>query len=92
MQIGLHELKQQVHVFIVVCADGIDQFDDVGMIKLFQDFYFPVGTLGVCGMLECIEYLLQRQNSLRRLLLNLPHVTVCPRAHLLEDVETAQDV
>jgi hypothetical protein len=83
MQIGLHELEEQVDIFVVIGADGIMQPDDVGVLQLLQNLDLPVGALGVSGVLEGIEDLLQSHHLLRTLVLHLPHVPVCARTHLL---------
>lgn len=87
MQVCLHELKQQINVLVIVSADGVYQFDDVGVVQLLEDLDFAVGALSVGGVLEGIEDLLQGEHALGGLLLDLPHVAVGTRAHLLEDVE-----
>ena len=57
---SLHELEEEVDVLVVVGADGLVQLDDVGVVELFQDLDFAEGALGVGGVLEGVEDLLQR--------------------------------
>lgn len=92
VEIRLHELEEQVYVLIIISADGVKELDDVGMVELLEDLDFSIGALRISGMLKCIEYLLKRENALGGLLFHLPHVAVCPRAYLLQDVEATQDV
>lgn len=92
MQVCLHELKQQINVLVVVSADSVHQFDNVGVVQLLEDLDFAVGALGVGGVLEGIEDLLESEDALGGLLLDLPDVAVGTRADLLEDVEATQDV
>ena len=55
VEVGLHELEEEVHVFVVVCADGLCEFDDVLVVQLSKDLDFAVGALGVGGVLEGVE-------------------------------------
>ena len=55
VQVCLHELEQQVHVLVVVRADGVHQLYDIGVVQLLQDFDLAVGALRVGGVLECVE-------------------------------------
>ena len=60
VEVGLHELEEEVDVLVVVGADGLVQLDDVGVVELFQDLDFAEGALGVGGVLEGVVDLLQR--------------------------------
>ena len=62
VKVSLHILKQQVHIFVVVCPNGFVQLDYVRVLELLEDFYFSVGTLGIGGVLEGIENLLEGKN------------------------------
>ena len=55
MKICFHELKQQIDIFVVVCANRFKQFYDVGVLKLFEDLDLAVGTLGVSCVLKSIK-------------------------------------
>lgn len=43
-----------------------------------------VGALGIDRVLEGIEYLLQGEGCVGLAIAYLPHVTICPRTHLLD--------
>lgn len=92
MQICFHEFEEQIDILIVVGANGIVELDDVGMLELLQNLDLAVGALGVGGVLEGVEDLLQSHHLLRPLVLHLPHVTVSARTHLLQHVEPTEDV
>lgn len=92
VQVCLHVLKKQINVLVVLRANGIVELDDIGVVQLAQDLYLAVGALRVGGVLESIEYLLQRQHATRPLLFHLPDVAVGTGTHLLYHCETTQDV
>ena len=92
VQVCLHVLKKQVNVLVVLRANGIVQFDDIGMVQLPQDLYLSVGALRIGGVLKGIEYLLQRNHTTCPLLFHFPDVAVGARTHLLDNSETTQDV
>ena len=56
VQIGLHILENEVHVFIVFSSYGFMQFDDVCMFSLLQNFYLSESSLCISGVLKSIEY------------------------------------
>lgn len=68
------------------------EFDDVGVFELLQNLDLSIGALGISGVLEGIEDLLQSHHLLAPLVLHLPHVPVGARTHLLQHVESTQDV
>ena len=68
------------------------ELDDVGMLELLQNLDLSIGALGISGVLKGIEDLLQSHHLLRPLILHLPHVTVSARTHLLQDVESTEDM
>jgi hypothetical protein len=92
VEIRLHVLKKQIDVLVILRANGIVELDDIGVVQLAQDLYLAVGALRVGGVLEGVEYLLQRQHATRSLLFHLPDVTVGTGTHLLDHRETTQDV
>ncbi len=64
VQVCLHELEEQVDVFVVVGADCLVQLYDVWVVELLQDLNFAVGALSVGGVLEGVEDLLEREDAL----------------------------
>ena len=64
MEVCFHELKQQVDVFVVVCANSVHQLYDTRVVELFKDLNLSVGALCVCCMLECIENFLKGKHAL----------------------------
>jgi hypothetical protein len=92
VQVGLHVLEQQVDVFIIIGANGVVELDDVGVVQLPQDLDLPICPLGVGGVLEGVEYLLQGINLFRSLLFDLPNMPVRSRAHFFNDCKATEDV
>jgi hypothetical protein len=45
VQVGLHVLKYQIDIFVVLCLECLVQFNDVRVINLSQYLYFSVGSL-----------------------------------------------
>ena len=85
MQIRLHEVENKVDVFIIFRSDDIEQFDDVFMpVKLLQEHYFSKCPLGICGILESIENLLQGANSLGLFVDHFPHNPIGSLSNLLK--------
>ena len=57
MKVGLHEVENQVQIFMILCPDQMLQSDDVGVaIQLPQKDDFTECALGIGGILECIEH------------------------------------
>lgn len=92
VQVRLHVLEHQVDVFAVLGLDSLLQLYDVVVVQLPQDAHLPVGSLGVRGVLECVENLLQGTYRFIGLVLHLPNMAVGAAAHLLQQVESLQDV
>lgn len=59
MEICLHELEDEVEILVIFCADDLVQLDDVGVVELLQEDDLAEGALGIGGMLEGIEDLLE---------------------------------
>ena len=60
MQIGFHEVKDKVDVFIVFSSVDVEESDDVFVsvfVELLQEHYFSERPLSICCILECIEAL-----------------------------------
>lgn len=56
VEICLHELKNQVQIFIVFRSNDSVEFDNVLVIDLVEEDDFAVGALGVGGMLKGVKY------------------------------------
>ena len=56
VEIGFHILKDQIEVFVIFCADDVQQFDDIVVVELMQVAYLSVGALRVDRVLEGVEY------------------------------------
>ena len=52
------------------------EFDDVGVVGLPQDFYLPVGTLSISGVLESIKYFFEGVDLLIEAILHFPNMTI----------------
>ncbi len=48
VQVGLHVLEEQVHVFAIVGFESFVQCNDVWVMGLFEDLDFTVGSLRIC--------------------------------------------
>jgi hypothetical protein len=55
MQIGLHKLEHQVHVLVILRAEGLLQLHDILVVELLQEHDLAVGPLGVGCVLERVE-------------------------------------
>lgn len=51
-------LKYQVNINVVIRANDLLQLDDVRVLELHEKHDFAVGTLGVGGIVKCVEILL----------------------------------
>jgi hypothetical protein len=77
MQIGIHEIEDQINVSVVLSTDNVLQADDILMARqLLQEDDFSESSLCVRCVLKGIEILLERDNVLRLLVDGLPHDTV----------------
>lgn len=93
MKIGLHEIEDQVEVFVVLGADQVLQRNDVGVpAELPEKNDLAEGALGIGGILECIKDLLDGDGTLSLLVDCLPNDSVGSLAKLLHDFEFAQDM
>jgi hypothetical protein len=73
VEIGLHEVEDEVDVFVVFGFEDVEEGDDVGVaVELLQEDDFAVGALGVGGVLEGVEYFLQGHHLLGLLIDGLP--------------------
>lgn len=65
VQISFHEIEDHVEILIVLGLDDVEQPHDVLMaIQFLQEHDLPESTLGVSGVMERIEHLLQRNHLL----------------------------
>ena len=61
MEIGLHELEDEVEILVVLCTDDLVQLDDIGMVELLEEDDLAEGALRIGGVLKGIEDLLEGQ-------------------------------
>lgn len=59
MEICLHELEDEVEILVIFSADDLVELDDVGVVEFLEEDDLAEGALGVGGMLESIEDLLE---------------------------------
>lgn len=64
MQIGLHVLKDQVHIALVCGLDDFVEFDNIFMFHLMEEGDFSVGSLGICWVLKSIKYFFEGKSLL----------------------------
>ena len=86
MEVGLHELEDEVEVLVVFCADDLVQLDDVGVVEFLQQDDLAEGALRVGGMLEGIEDLLEGQRVSGLFISHFPDVAVSPAPYLFDQV------
>ena len=85
VEIGFHELKNKVQIFIIFGLDDSMQFDNILVINLMQEDNFAIGALGVCGVLEGIEYFFECEEFAGFDLVDFPDVTVGATADFFEE-------
>ena len=61
MEVGLHELEDEVEILVVLCANDLVQLDDIGMVELLEEDDLAEGALRIGGVLKGIEDLLEGQ-------------------------------
>jgi hypothetical protein len=77
VQVGVHEVEHQVDVAVVFRPDHVLEADDVLVSRqLLEEDDLSEGTLGVGGVLECIEVLLESDDFLGSFVNGLPDDTV----------------
>jgi hypothetical protein len=57
-----------------------------------EEHNFPICTLGICGVLESIEYLLERHNFLGLSIDSLPNMAIRSRPYFPYQLESLQDM
>lgn len=60
------------------------EFDDIGMIKFVEEDNLSVGSLGICGMLESIEYFFECQSLISFFIGNLPDMPIGSTSYFLD--------
>ena len=68
------------------------QLHDILVFELFEEHNLAVGPLGVGGVLERVEYLLQSHHFLSLFLFHAPHVSVCSTTYLPYNLKPPEDV
>ena len=93
MQISLHEIKNKIDVFVILCSDEILQTNDVRVaIQLAQENNLAESPLGVSCILKSIEYLLDSNNIFSLLVNCFPDDSVCSFTQFLKNLEFMEDV
>jgi hypothetical protein len=77
MEVGFHELEDQVEVFVIVGFDDVVEFDDVGMVEFVEEDNFSVGALGIGGVLEGIEYFFECEGFPSFFIIDFPNMSIC---------------
>lgn len=73
VEVGIHKVEDEVDVAIVFSSDHVLKADDVLVTRQFlEEDDLTEGALGVGGVLEGVEVLLQRDNLLGALVDGLP--------------------
>lgn len=90
MQIRLHEVKDQVNISVILRADYIEQSNNVLVaIEFLKKHDFSKGALGICGVLERVERLLDSHHLSRLFVDSLPDNAVSAFAQFLEHLVLA---
>lgn len=92
MEISLHIFEYHVDVLIVFCSVYLVQLHYVLVVEQLQKHDLPVGPLSVCGMLKCIEDLLQSEYFLRFPIPHPPDVSIGPTANFFEYLKPFKNV
>ena len=92
VEVDVHEFEEDVDVLVAGRANDLPQLHDVGVAEALQEHDLAVGALGVRGVLEGVEVLLQREALPRLPLHHLPHDPVRPAPQLLLHLEPPQDL
>lgn len=92
VQVDLHIFEHQIDIFVVICFDDVVQLDYVLVVKLLEEHYLSVGTLGVSRVLESIENLFQGQDLPRLFVLYLPDMSIGPTSDLFQQIVAFQYV
>jgi hypothetical protein len=92
MQVGLHELEDQVEVALVASLNDPLQPHDVGVVQLVQHAHLPVGALRIHVVLEGVEHLLQGVLLAALPVSHPPNVPVRPAPQELLHLEDLQHV
>jgi hypothetical protein len=84
VKIGIHEIKHQINVSIILCSDHVLKSDNVLMTgQLLQENDFSEGSLSISCILEGVKVLLQGDNVLCLLIDSFPHDTISSLAYKL---------
>lgn len=78
VEIGIHVLEYHIHILLVVRPEDVSHFDDVLVVELLQIANLPEGPLGISGMLECVEYFLERDYFVGLLVTRFPNMAIGP--------------
>lgn len=78
MKVSIHEIKHQIDITIVLCADNILQTDDVLMpCELLQEDNLSECALGISCILKSVKILLQGYDLFGLFVDRFPNDTIC---------------
>lgn len=86
VQIGFHELKHKIKILVILGFDDIVQLDDIGMVELMEEDNFPVGSLGVCGVLKGIKDFFECCELIGFFVSNFPYMSIGPASYFFDEI------
>lgn len=86
VQVGLHKFEHEIKILVVLCSDDIVQLDDIWVGEFMQKDDFPVGSLGVGGVLKGIEYFFESHDLIGFFISNFPHVSIGTASNLFDEI------
>ena len=60
VQVDIHVFEDQIDILIIVCPYNLLETDYMRVGEFCEEHDFPVGTLGIGGVVKGVEVLLQR--------------------------------
>ena len=72
MEICVHVLEDYIDITVVLCSEYTPDFDDILMIQFLEEHDLSECSLGISGILKCVEDLLKRENFSRFFIEHLP--------------------
>ena len=87
MQVSVHKVEDEIDIAIILGTNRVLQANNVLVtVQFLQKDYLSEGPLGIGGILECVEVLLECDNLLGTLVNGLPHDTVGTFTEFLNDL------
>jgi len=85
-------LEYQVNILVVLGPDDVVEADDVLVFELFEEHDFPVGSLGIRWVCECVEVLLKRFQLLGFTIGHFPYNSVSSTSYFFDWLVKSQNV